>query len=48
MKLVLTSCGVINDDVKANFFALFDKTPEELHLLYVTTAVDSEGVVIGV
>lgn len=43
MKLVLTSCGVINVDVREKFFALFDKTPEELRLLYITTAVDGES-----
>ncbi len=43
MKLVLTSCGVINADVREKFFALFDKAPEKLRLLYITTAVDGES-----
>ena len=42
MKIVLTSCGIINEDVRGKFFALFDKTPGELRILYVTTAVDGE------
>jgi len=42
MKLVLTSCGVINADVREKFFALFEKAPEELRVLHITTAVDGE------
>jgi len=42
MKIVLTSCGIINEAVREKFFALFDKTPEELRILYIATAVDGE------
>jgi dipeptidase E len=43
MKIVLTSCGIINEDVREKFFALSDKAPEELRILYITTAVDGES-----
>lgn len=41
-KIVLTSCGVINDDFKKKTLKLFDKRPQEIKLLYITTAVDGE------
>ena len=42
MKIVLTSCGIINPEIKADFYALLNKKPEELKLLYITTAADGE------
>lgn len=43
MKLVLTACGVINEDLKKNTLKLFDKEPKDIHMLYITTAVDGEN-----
>lgn len=41
-KLVLTSCGIINEDLKREFFKLLIKDVKEVKLLYITTAVDGE------
>ena len=41
-KLVLTSCGIINEDFKREFFKLLIKDVKEVKLLYITTAVDGE------
>lgn len=43
MPIVLTSCGVINEDFKEKFFGLFQKPTEELRMLYITTAADGES-----
>ena len=43
MPIVLTSCGVINEDFKERFFGLFGKPVEELRMLYITTAADGES-----
>ena len=43
MPIVLTSCGVINEDFKEKFFALFSKPIEDLRMLYITTAADGES-----
>ena len=43
MPIVLTSCGVINEDFKERFFALFSKPVEDLRMLYITTAADGES-----
>lgn len=40
MKLVLTACGVINEKLKKDTLKLFDKEPKDIHMLYITTAVD--------
>jgi len=41
-KIVLTSCGIISDDLKKEFLKLFTKKSSELNVLYITTATDSE------
>lgn len=41
-KLVLTSCGIINEDLKQEFFKLLTKDVNEVKLLYITTAIDGE------
>ena len=41
-KLILTSCGIVNDKLKDNFYTLINKPSADLKLLYITTAVDGE------
>lgn len=41
-KIVLTSCGIIEENLKNNFLNLFDKHPKELKVLYIPTAIDGE------
>lgn len=41
-KLVLTSCGIIKEDLKQEFFKLLTKDVNEVKLLYITTAIDGE------
>ena len=41
-KIVLTSCGIINDDFKKKFYKLLDKDINTLKVLYITTAMDGE------
>ena len=43
MKLVLTACGVINEDLRKNTLKLFDKKVKDIRMLYITTAVDGEN-----
>lgn len=43
MKLVLTSCGVINAYLKEKILKLFDRGPKDIRMLYVTTAVGGES-----
>ena len=41
--IVLTSCGIIDDDFKARFYAIASKERVgEMKLLYITTAADGE------
>jgi len=41
--IVLTSCGIINEDFKARFYAIASKERVgEMKLLYITTAADGE------
>lgn len=43
MKIILTSCGIIDDNLKDGFYDLLgDKTVADLKLLYITTAIDGE------
>ena len=42
MQIVLTSCGIVNENLKLDFLSLFNKNPNELKVLYVTTAIDGE------
>lgn len=42
MKIVLTSCGIIKDSFKKDFYDLLDKNIEDIKLLYITTAIDGE------
>ncbi len=41
-KIVLTSCGIINEDVKKEFYKLLNKEIENIKVLYITTAIDGE------
>lgn len=41
-KIVLTSCGIIDNKLKEQFYELLDKDISKLKLLYVTIAVDGE------
>ncbi len=41
-KIVLTSCGVINNKLKQEFFKLLNKNIEDAKMLYITTAIDGE------
>ena len=43
-KIILTSCGIIDDKLKQEFIKLLDnKNIEAIKLLYITTAVDGES-----
>ena len=43
-KIILTSCGIIDDKLKQEFIKLLDnKKIEDIKLLYITTAVDGES-----
>ena len=43
MKIVLTSCGIINNNLKEEFIKLLNNNSiENIKLLYITTAVDGE------
>lgn len=41
-KIVLTSCGIIDDTLKEQFFGLLNKDINQIQLLYITIAVDGE------
>ena len=41
-KIVLTSCGVIDNNLKQEFLKLLNKKVEEAKMLYITTAIDGE------
>ena len=41
-KVVLTSCGIIDDKLKEQFYDLLDKDINQIKLLYITIAVDGE------
>ena len=41
-KIVLTSCGIIDDELKKSFYELLDKDISTIKLLYITIAVDGE------
>ncbi len=41
-KLVLTSCGIIDENLKKEFKNLFNKPTEELKVLYIPVAADAE------
>ena len=40
--IILTSCGIINNNIKAEFYQLLKKEPSKIKLLYITTASDIE------
>lgn len=40
--IFLTSCGIINDNIKNEFYNKINKDIKELKVLYITTAVDGE------
>ena len=42
MPIVLSSCGIIEQDFKNKVLALFNKPAESVKLLYITTAADGE------
>ena len=41
-KIVLTSCGIINENLKGEFYKLLNKEIEKTKVLYITTAIDGE------
>lgn len=41
-KIVLTSCGIIDSELKDQFYSLLDKDISQIKLLYITIAVDGE------
>ena len=41
-KIVLTSCGIIESELKAQFYSLLDKDIGQIKLLFITIAVDGE------
>ena len=41
-KIVLTSCGIIDNELKSQFYNLLNKDISEIKLLYITIAVDGE------
>ena len=41
-KIVLTSCGIINRNLKEEFYKLLNKEIEKIKVLYITTAIDGE------
>ena len=41
-KLILTSCGIINENLKKEFYKLLNKDVEKVKVLYITTAIDGE------
>lgn len=41
-KIVLTSCGIINEELKKSFYKLLNKDVSQIKLLYITIAVDGE------
>ena len=43
MKIVLTSCGIINEKLKHDTLSLFDKDIKRVKGLYITTAIDGEN-----
>ena len=43
-QLVLTSCWIINENLRKEFFKLLTKDVKEIKLLYITTAIDGEDV----
>lgn len=41
--IFLTSCGIINDDLKNEFYKKINKDIKNVKVLYITTAVDGEN-----
>lgn len=41
-KIVLTSCGIIDNELKLKFYNLLNKDISEIKLLYITIAIDGE------
>ena len=41
-KIVLSSCGIINENLKGEFYKLLNKEIEKTKVLYITTAIDGE------
>ena len=41
-KIILTSCGIISNNLKEKFYNIIEKNVEDLKLLYITTAIDGE------
>ena len=42
-KIILTSCGIIDEEFKNKFYKLLDKEIDNLKVLYITTASDGES-----
>lgn len=41
-KIVLTSCGIVDKNLKQEFYKLLNKEIEKIKVLYITTAIDGE------
>ena len=41
-KIVLTSCGILNENLKKEFYKLLNKEIEKIKVLYITAAIDGE------
>jgi len=41
-KIILTSCGIINNNLKEEFYKLLTKDIQDIKVLYITTAIDGE------
>ncbi len=41
-KIILSSCGIINKNLKENFIKLLNNNINQIKILYITTAVDGE------
>lgn len=42
-KIVLTSCGIISEELKQEFLKMFEKPVEELNVLYIPVALDGDN-----
>lgn len=40
--IILTSCGIINDKLKSEFYSVINKDIQDIKLLYITTAADGD------
>ena len=40
--IFLTSCGIINNEIKNEFYKVITKDVKDIKVLYITTAADGE------